>query len=570
MALRELRIRGCATILEATLRPGDGFTVISGETGAGKSVCVTALRLALGGRVEGDPISAGADRLVVAAVFDGVGPAVTELLDAEGIAVDDLVTLSRELPREGRGSCRINGALVSQATLRRVGEILAEVTRQGVSARLEDHRVQRDLLDGFGGRTLAGLRDEMAAAHAEWRAAAARLEAARRSAATGAAELESARLLVADLEPLALRAGEFEGLQVEAQRLRRSQELIAASRALAETIAADTVGAHDQLAATLAGLRSGGAVDPEAAELGDRLDFLLGELDDLGRAAARHADAVICDEARLAAAEERLLRLDRVARRFGSIEEAMSALAAASRLVEENSAGGEGLTAMEAAATSARTRAAEVARSLSEARRAAARRLEESLTRLLRRLDLPHARVRIVVEQRPDPAGIAWDGATVACTASGADEVDFRLAGNRGGIPLPLDAGPSGGERSRFALALAAVANAGGEATLVLDEVDTGIGGETAARVGELLAAAGGDRQVLAVTHRAEIAARASSHLLVSKRDDGIRTSSSVDAVDGDARLREMARLLSGRVTRAALARAAELLDEGREQRRAG
>jgi DNA repair protein RecN (Recombination protein N) len=173
-----------------------------------------------------------------------------------------------------------------------------------------------------------------------------------------------------------------------------------------------------------------------------------------------------------------------------------------------------------------------------------------------------------------DPEGLELGEGVVHCDAGGVDQVEYRLAANRGGVPLPLDEGPSGGELSRLALALAAVAGEGGQPLLVLDEVDAGIGGETAARVGDLLAQIGRGRQVLAITHRPEIAARASWHLLVSRQETGGRLESRVRRVDADERLTEVARLMSGRTTKAALARADELLVEGsggaRRRRTAG
>jgi DNA repair protein RecN (Recombination protein N) len=186
------------------------------------------------------------------------------------------------------------------------------------------------------------------------------------------------------------------------------------------------------------------------------------------------------------------------------------------------------------------------------------------VTAELRSLELPHARFRVVLTRSLDVGGVnTGDGTPVRCGPSGIDEVDFRLAPNRDSVPMPLDEGPSGGELGRLALALSAVISEDDAPVLVLDEVDTGIGGETAARVGDVLARIGRTRQVIAITHRPEIAARAGSHLTIAKLERPGGPAATAAAVSGPERVREIARLMSGRTTEAALARAAELLDEG-------
>ncbi len=263
--------------------------------------------------------------------------------------------------------------------------------------------------------------------------------------------------------------------------------------------------------------------------------------------------------------EDRLDTLARVRRRHGSIEEAIEALDAARELLVAGEDGGARLAGAEAAANAARERAGDLAVRLSERRRQAARRLEREVDSALHLLELPHARLVVALDRRADPDGVDVGGARVRCGPAGIDEVGFRLATNRGAAPAPLDAGPSGGELSRLVLALAACVTETGSPLLVLDEVDTGIGGETAARVGDLLATTGAHRQVIAVTHRAEIASRASGHLVVRKQDTRIGPVARVELADGDARLAEIARLMSGRVTDAALARAMELRGEAVE-----
>ncbi|HXA27169.1 MAG TPA: AAA family ATPase [Candidatus Angelobacter sp.] len=569
MPLVELRIANLAVVRSARLEFGPGgLAALTGETGAGKTVCIAALRLVLGGRFDPELVRAGCDAGSVAAVFEGVPDEVRERLDALGVPDDDLLTLSRELPRGGRGASRVNGALVSASTLREIGEALVEVTGQGESHRLLRAGRQRDLLDAFGGTPLLVLRTSTAAAVRRWRDAEEALARAAEQAAVGAAELDRARDLVADLQPLDLRPGEDDELAAERLRLRHAAALAAAAEAVhaASQGEDDALGAADLLAAAAEQGRALRGVDPGVDELVAGASDLVERVRDLAATARRTADGFVLDGGRLAAVEERLDVLDRLKRRHGgSIAAALEALEDAAALCAMADAGTGGLERLRAEVEASRAEAAEVAGRLSDGRSRAAARLEKEATTRLRQLRLPHGRLRIVLTRAADPGGLPLDGSTVACSAAGVDEVEFRLATARDGVPLPLAQGPSGGELSRLALALrAVVAVAGDSPTLVLDEVDTGVGGETAARVGEVLAAIGEQRQVIAITHRAEIAARAAWHLRVVKDERAGRPETTVAVVDGEERVAEMARLMSGRGTEAALARARELIEEGR------
>jgi DNA repair protein RecN (Recombination protein N) len=300
-----------------------------------------------------------------------------------------------------------------------------------------------------------------------------------------------------------------------------------------------------------------GGIIEDASEIIDRLR-------DLALDARRHVDEIVVDEARLGAVEERLDLLTRVIRRHGSLDAALGELERATVLVAGIDGEGGNLAVLEAASGARRAEAGAAAAVLSAARSAAARRLERAITSELRSLELPHARFRVVLSRSLDVDGVdTGDGTPVRCTPAGVDDVDFRLAPNRDSVPMPLDEGPSGGELGRLALALSAVVSEDEAPVLVLDEVDTGIGGETAARVGDVLARIGRTRQVIAVTHRPEIAARAGWHLTITKRDLPGGAEARAAAVAGEDRVREIARLMSGRTTEAALTRAAELLDEG-------
>jgi DNA repair protein RecN (Recombination protein N) len=564
MALVELRVRDLAVLATVQVVPGARLTVLTGETGAGKSLCITALRLALGAR---DDQSAGERGASVAAVFDEVPDAVHALLEAHGIADDELLTLSRDLPAAGRGACRVNGALVSLSTLRAIGEELVEVTAQGESHRLLRPARQRALVDAFGGRELLEARTQVASAVLGWRRAETALRDALAGAEAGTAALEQARELAAELEPLRLRAGEDAELAVECRRLRHAAALSAAVSALrlASGGGDDATGAADALAAAVVAARGVAGVDAEVDALLAAGEEEAERLRDLAARARDLLEALDVDEGRLAEVEERLDVLDRVRRRQGgSIETALERLDAARSLLDAAECASDLPERCRAALAHARGDAAGAAARLSRLRAAAAARLERAVTARLRDLRLRHARFRVVLARVVDPSGLELDGEWVACGAEGIDGIEFRLATSADGVPIPLSDGVSGGELSRVALAVRSVVAAEDDCpTLVLDEVDTGLGGETAARVGEVLASVAEHRQLLVVTHRPEIAARADDHLLVSRRDAAGPSDASVAPVAGEERALEIARLMSGRTTAAAIARAVELLAEG-------
>jgi DNA repair protein RecN (Recombination protein N) len=564
VALRELRVSNLAVIEEARLSFDEGFSVLTGETGSGKSMCVNALRAALGGRLEPETVRTGAAAARVAAVFDNPSPRLRARRAELGIPDDDLITLSREVPVSGRATCRVDGALVSQAVLRELGDLCVDVTAQGTSHRMLRRTWQRDVLDAFAGQECATARAATADAVKAWRVAADAVAAAQRAANTGAAELQRARDLVEDLAPIGIRSGEESELHAERLRLRHAARIAGCSLSLAEASGGDDNSAADRLAAAIGAGADLAAVDPALSTLLEDADALVDRLRELALDARRHAEEITVDEVRLTAIEERLDTLTRVIRRHGSLEAALGELDGATALVASVDGESGAIGSLETAADARRSEAGRVAAALSAIRTSAARRLERAVTTELRSLELPHARFRVVLTRSLDVDGVdTGDGTPVHCGHSGIDEVDFRLAPNRDSVPMPLDEGPSGGELGRLALALSAVVTEEDAPVLVLDEVDTGIGGETAARVGDVLARIGRGRQVIAITHRPEIAARAVAHVTITKRDRPGGPQATAAVVTDDERVKEIARLMSGRTTEAALIRAAELLEEG-------
>jgi DNA repair protein RecN (Recombination protein N) len=562
MALRELRINNVAVIEQANVSFEDGFVVLTGETGAGKSVCLQALRAVLGEKVESGLLRTGTSAATVSAVFDEIPVAVSEMVSGLGIDVGDLLTLAREITT-ARSTFRINGALVSAAVVKQIATELVEVTAQGVSSRLYRHDWQRALIDRAGVGAQPVLTD-MRQAVQQLNLSQESLSAATNRAKSGADELTRAEQIVEDLEKLKLEVGEREQLFVERGRLRHGASIGTAARTLHQSISGDegAIGAVDVLSRAVADAVPVREFSPDVDSICTDLDVVMTRLREISRGARTASEAIVVDGQRLAAVEERLDVIARMERRFGSTEAAVEELAQAQELLASNADPQRAVAKAREEVEVARQKVAEIASTLSRIRRATTKTLQKEVTANLRLLDLPHARFAVEISQTDDPDGIEIEGRRVRCTSDGADDIDFRLSTNKDSVPMPIGNGPSGGELSRLVLALGAVV-ADSCPTLVLDEVDTGVGGETAARVGEMLAAMGNRRQVVAITHRAEIAARARAHLQATKSEKGGKATTTVSAVDGDLRIDEMARLLSGRQTAAARSRATELLAEG-------
>ncbi|MBV8912215.1 MAG: DNA repair protein RecN [Acetobacteraceae bacterium] len=553
--LTALSIRDVVLIERLDLAFSSGLTVLTGETGGGKSILLDSLGLALGARADAGLVRAGAEQASVAASFaPPPGHPVLGLLQEQGLALeDDELLVRRVVSRDGRSRATINDQPVSVALLRRAGSLLVEVQGQGDQMGLADPAVHAVLLDAYG--VAPDVRGAATAAWHGWREAADALEAARTALADARREEDWLRHAVGELAELAPADGEEDRLAEERQRLQqheRRTEAIAA--ALSEIAPRDrrSPGPAAALRAASRALQKLGAdadAQPAAAAL-ERAEEALAEAETLLSRLAEDAEA---DPRRLEQAEERLFALRAAARKHGvRVGELPVLLAALQARLAALDTGSAELAALEGRAAASRAAFASAAAALTKARRAAANRLEQAVTAELPPLRLDKARfvveVRALEEQR-------WG-------ANGADRVAFLIATNPGQAPGALDRVASGGELSRLMLALKVVLVAGGSVpTLVFDEVDSGVGGATAAAVGERLARVAERVQVLVVTHSPQVAARAGAHLRVAKQAARGRAVTNVLSLDAAARREEIARMLAGEtVTEAARAAADSLL----------
>jgi DNA repair protein RecN (Recombination protein N) len=564
LMLTGLSIRDVVLIERLDLAFESGLTVLTGETGAGKSILLDSLGLALGSRAESGLVRGGAEQASVAALF--VPPArhpARDLLHEQGIAAEDEIVLRRVVSRDGRSRAFANDQPVGAGLLRRLGALLVEVQGQHDQMGLADPAMHGVLLDAYA--VPGKLRKRVSDSFAAWRAAAAALAAAREAIAAAARDEAWLRHAVDELAKLGAEPGEEDRLaerRAALQRNERRAEAIAA--ALCELTPAQGrdrrshggPGAALRAAArVLQKLAPAGDADSEAAPALAALERAEEALAEAEGLLARLAEQAEADPRHLEQTEERLFALRAMARKHDVAVAELPPLQArlAARLAALETGATE-IAALQTAATAARARFAESCVALSEARRAAAVRLDAAVGRELPPLRLDRARFvthLVPLEEQ------AWG-------AQGAESVRFLIATNPGQTPGPLARVASGGELSRLMLALKVVLASGSIVpTLVFDEVDSGIGGATAASVGERLARVAEEVQVLVVTHSPQVAARGRFHLRVCKRaiGNGLRSETLVEPLQGAERREEIARMLAGEtVTEAARAAAASLL----------
>jgi DNA repair protein RecN (Recombination protein N) len=550
--LVELSVVDLALIdrLRLTLEPG--LNVLTGETGAGKSLLIDALGLALGARADTTLVRHGAETARVEALFDRLPEPL--------IAV-------REVSASGRSTARLDDEAVTAARLAETTGPLVEIHGQHEQSALLDERRQRDLLDAFGGHE--SLRDRMAAAVARWRENRAALTALAIDPREVARRLEILEHEAVEIEAAGLRVGEAEEIRARLAAARQGAAIARGGDAIREALDGDA-GARAAAGQAAREARALARLDPRFEAIEARLTGVDAEVEDVAAEIRGLLEAVDHDAAAVAALEERLSVIYALERRYG-VDEA-SVIAHGERTALE----AERLRALEAAraARDARdevllTEAAAAAAALGEARRVAAVHLSARVDEVLRGLGFPPDAFEVAVGRRPatpeEPA-IELDGDAVEFDATGADEVVFRFAPNPGEPARPLARIASGGELSRVALAVKQVlAAADATPTLVFDEVDAGIGGRSADPVGRSLWTLARSHQVLVVTHLPQIAAHADAHFRIAKRERDGRTVTEVAALDRAGRLAELAAMLGGAAESgpgaAALASARELLE---------
>ncbi|TAK69729.1 MAG: DNA repair protein RecN [Actinomycetota bacterium] len=574
--IEELRIRGLGVIEDAVVEPAAGLTVLSGETGAGKTMVVTALALLLGGRVDGGTVRSAGDGEPARAEVEGrvrAGglPAVlARVEDAGGHDDEGCVLLARTVSSEGRSRAFLGGRSVPATVLAEVADDLIAIHGQDDQRRLLAPARQRAALDRYAGDAVGTPLAAYTVAYSQLREVSAELDRIVTAARERVREADLLRHGLAEIDAAAPLPAEDAELAAEARRLSQVESLrenaVRAHDALRSDgtdPAADAVTLLVQAGRSLA---SAGKDDPVLTGLADRLTGVAAEVDDIAADLAGYLAGLEADPLRLAAVEERRAVLGSLRRRYGDTVDDVIAWAAAGRSrLAELDGDDDRVQELTGRRDDLRAALACLAAQLSEARRRAADRLADAVSVELTQLAMPHARLQVSLTRTPDEQGLAVAGeaSPVAFGPTGTDEVAFLLAPHPGAPLRPLARGASGGELSRVMLAVEVVfAGSDLVPTYVFDEVDAGVGGAAAVEIGRRLARLARDAQVLVVTHLPQVAAFAERHLAVRKSDDGRVTTSSVEVLDQPGRVRELARMLAGlEGSAAAASHATELLE---------
>ncbi|MCC6617911.1 MAG: DNA repair protein RecN [Chloroflexi bacterium] len=532
MTLRELTVEQLAVVDRVRLELAPGFTVLTGETGAGKSLVVDAVALALGARASADLVRAGTDAARVEAVFDAPPVAEDDPLADIVAAGEGTLIVRREVAADGRSSVRVNDRAVTVGGLASLGGRMGEIHGQHDQQRLLEASHQLALLDAYGGHE--PLLTEVASSHRDWRAAVAASSELLTDARELARRIELLRHQAGEIGAAAPRAGEDAELEAKLRAAAHAETIVRSAQAAVAALR-DDAGAADALGLAERGLVTAAAHDDRFGPLAERAASLVAEAAELARDAGAAAEAVELDPASRAAAEERLALLYDLRRKYGDSLEAVVAfgLSAADELERLENADEERarLTALEEQLRGELDRAAAM---LSAARLAAADRLTSAVNAELPPLGLPAGAFGVVLEPAEPGSG-------------GADLIAFTFAPNPGEPPRPLARIASGGEASRVSLALKVVlAAADATPLLVFDEIDAGIGGRNALELGQRLRALSAHHQVLCVTHLPQVAAHADAHIVIGKREVDGRTVTEAHRLGGEERAGELAAMLAG------------------------
>ncbi|WP_428097286.1 DNA repair protein RecN [Candidatus Rariloculus sp.] len=549
-----IRIKNYAVIDELELEFRPGFSVLTGETGAGKSILVDALGLALGDRADAGAIRQGASRAEISALFEcPSGHPAIEWLRERDLDDEDSCSLRRSVSAEGRSRAFVNNRPVTLQDLKTLGALLVDIHGQHAHQSLLTGATQRRVLDVFGG--LENPARETAGAFAAWQTAATELKAQSNSAADRSSRLELLRFELGELEALGLEDAEPEHLHAERKRLANVDRLMqSVSAALDYLDESESGSAHSALVKARRSLAEIVEHDTALAEPSGQLETAEIELREAASTLLRYRDRLEANPERLEIVNNRLNRIRTLARRHGVDESRLPETAEHLRdRINELDAGEQSLAALSESVDQAARDYREFAGALSEGRKRAAASLAAEVSCQLKELGLPHGALRVAVDSKPGDAG----------DATGMDRIEFEVRLNPGQPFGPLSRVASGGELSRIGLALEVVATGASPIpTYVFDEVDAGIGGGVAEIVGRRLRQIAERRQVLCVTHLAQVASQSAEHYRVTKHTDGSTSRANVLCLSDEERVDELSRMLGGiEITETARAHAQEMIE---------
>ena len=552
MALRHISLRDFVIVRELDLNLSQGFSVLTGETGAGKSILIDALQMALGERADSGAVREGATRCEVSAEFDCPAQAHAVLEDA-GFEVSDTLLLRRSVDTQGKSRAWVNGSQATATQLRALGEMLLDIHGQHAWQSLTRPDAVRGLLDAYAGLNTEGLKS----AWHVWRQAQQAVQTARNAQDSLSREQERLAWQIGELDKLAPALDEWEDLNAQHTRLSHAQALIDAGQTAIGSLDGDessrlgsATGALGLLSQAIAQLQDQAHVEPEFQSIAEVLQSSLAQAEDAAHSLQTYLRKTDLDPDRLKELDQRMSQWLSLARRYKRPPEELAALLASWKQELNALEAASDLEGLEAQEKSAAAAYQTEAKKLSQQRKKAAPKLAQAVTSAMQNLGMQGGRFEVALISLEQAA------------QHGLEDIQFLVAGHAGSTPRPVGKVASGGELSRIALAIAVTTSELGEAgTLIFDEVDSGVGGAVAETVGRLMKQLGMHRQVLAVTHLPQVASCADHHLLVSKASSKEGVSSSVTPIAGEQRVTEIARMLGGeKLSATTLAHAREML----------
>ena len=545
--LRALHIRDFVIVTEPEINFENGFTVFSGETGAGKSILIDALALALGERADSSVLRNGAARAEISAVFD-LPPELTKWLDEHDLSGEGELVLRRVVDAQGRSRGYINGSAVTIAQLREVGEYLVDIHGQHAHQSLLRTESQRDMVDAHGGHQT--LKQQVALAWKAWRKVEKQLSLSEQDASALNAAREKLEWQLAELDRLALGANEWDEVSAEQTRLANAQSLLDGAAHALGRLDENEDSAHHQIVGALQKISQLLRHDPALQAVHESLESARISVSEAVSDLNAYLSRVELDPERLAVVDERMRTIFDLARKFKTEPEQLYALHASLRHELEALSASADIETLRATAATLKAEYQAHAKALTTARRKAALDLGKQVTKAMQTLAMEGGQFSVALSEG-------------SASAQGQDNVEFLVAGHAGTSPKPLAKVASGGELARISLALSVIASRAARVpTLIFDEVDSGIGGAVAEVVGNLLRELGARHQVLCVTHLPQVAARGQHHFQVSKQQSKGSTESSIAKLDTEARIEEIARMLGGiKITPTTLKHAQELLE---------
>jgi DNA repair protein RecN (Recombination protein N) len=552
MALRHISLRDFVIVRELDLTLSQGFSVLTGETGAGKSILIDALQMALGERADSGAVREGATRCEVSAEFD-CPPNAHAVLEEAGFEVSDTLLLRRSVDTQGKSRAWVNGSQATATQLRALGEMLLDIHGQHAWQSLTRPDAVRGLLDAYAGLHTKDLK----ASWQSWRQAQQAVQTARNAQDSLSREQERLAWQIGELDKLAPALDEWDDLNSQHTRLSHAQALIDAGQHAIGSLDGDeasrlgsATGAIGLLSQAIAQLQDQAHVEPEFQSIAEVLQSSLAQAEDAAHSLQAYLRKTDLDPDRLNELDQRLSQWLSLARRYKRPPEELAALLASWKQELNALEAASDLEGLEAQERSAALAYQTEAKKLSQQRKKAAPKLAQAVTTAMQNLGMQGGRFEVALISLEQAA------------QHGLEDIQFLVAGHAGSTPRPVGKVASGGELSRIALAIAVTTSELGEAgTLIFDEVDSGVGGAVAETVGRLMKQLGMHRQVLAVTHLPQVASCADHHLLVSKASSKEGVSSSVTPIAGEQRVTEIARMLGGeKLSATTLAHAREML----------